>query len=230
MRFLYAASHDLKSPLVTVSTFLGYLEKDLKKASAQEAVDKDLEFIRNATAKMSQRLDEVLELSRVGRQANVAVEISLQDIINEALHLIAGRLATAGVVVQITDEPLLLYGDRPRLVEVIQNLVDNAAKFMGNQPNPQVTIGVHYAPEGPVVFVRDNGIGVDPRHQGKLFGMFEKIDPHSEGTGMGLALVKRIVEVHGGKIWVESEGIGLGTTFKFTLARARRVLNKEWPS
>ena len=116
MRFLYAASHDLKSPLVTVSTFLGYLEKDLT-LHVQQAIDKDIEFIRNATAKMSQRLDEVLELSRVGRKNNVTVEISMQEVISEALNLTAGRISTRGVIVQVTDEPLLLYGDQFRLVE-----------------------------------------------------------------------------------------------------------------
>lgn len=229
MRFLYAASHDLKSPLVTVSTFLGYLEKDLI-SHAQPAIDKDIEFIRNAAAKMSQRLDEVLELSRVGRLANVAVEIRLQGIVDEALNLTAGRLSARGVIVQVTDEPLLLYGDQFRLVEIFQNLVDNAVKFMGAQPTPQVTIGVEHTPDGPVLFVQDNGIGIDPRHQGKLFGMFEKLDPHSEGSGMGLALVKRIVEVHGGRIWVESKGANWGTTFRFTLAKCRHVANEERPS
>ena len=97
---------------------------------------------------------------------------------------------------------------------------------MGTQPTPQLTIGVEHTPDGPVLFVQDNGIGIDPRHQGKLFGMFEKLDPHSEGSGMGLALVKRIVEIHGGKIWVESKGVNLGTTFRFTLAKCRRVADK----
>jgi signal transduction histidine kinase len=113
----------------------------------------------------------------------------------------------------------MLCGDRTRLVEVFQNLVDNAIKFMGDQPTPRVEIGVEKAGEEYVFFVRDNGIGIDPRYQPKVFGLFEKYDPATRGTGIGLALVKRIVEVHGGKIWVESAGIGKGTTFRFTLAK-----------
>jgi len=115
-------------------------------------------------------------------------------------------------------EPIGLYGDRPRLVQVFQNLVDNAVQFMGDQPAPRVEIGVEQDRDKIVLFVRDNGIGIDPRHQPKLFGLFEKLDPASEGTGIGLALARRIVEAHGGRIWVESEGLGKGATFRFTLA------------
>ncbi len=229
MRFTYTASHDLKSPLVTVTTFLGYLEKDIKQ-QATDAIAKDFEFIHNATVKMSLRLDEVLALSRAGRQTNPSVEVPLQAVVNEALQLTAGRLAQRRVAVEVTNEPVLLFGDRPGLVEIFQNLIDNAAKLMGAQPAPLVQVGAEYTREGPVLFVRDNGMGIDPRHKGKLFGLFEKLDPHSEGTGMGLALVQRIVQVHGGAIWVESEGLGLGTTFRFTLAKARRATDKEWAS
>jgi signal transduction histidine kinase len=118
----------------------------------------------------------------------------------------------------VSDEPITLYGDRPRLVEIFQNLVDNAVKFMGDQQSPQVEIGVEYKHAEWVLFIRDNGIGIAPHLQSKLFGLFEKLNSDIEGTGMGLALVRRIVEVHGGKIWIESEGEGMGTTFKFTLA------------
>jgi signal transduction histidine kinase len=86
-----------------------------------------------------------------------------------------------------------------------------------------VDIGVEDGADGLVLFVRDNGIGIDPRHHGKLFGLFEKLHPGTPGTGIGLALVKRIVEVHGGRIWAESGGAGQGTVFRFTLARLRRA-------
>jgi signal transduction histidine kinase len=102
-------------------------------------------------------------------------------------------------------------------VEVVQNLIDNAAKYMGDQAMPTVEIGQRGLENGmPVFFVRDNGIGIAPEHHERIFGLFNKLDARSEGTGVGLALVKRIVEVHGGRIWVESE-MGEGTTFFFTL-------------
>jgi signal transduction histidine kinase len=101
-------------------------------------------------------------------------------------------------------------------VEVVQNLVDNA-KFMGDQPHPRVEIGARQDPGEVVFYVHDNGIGIEPRYHDKIFGLFEKLDPQSEGTGVGLALVKRIVQVHSGRIWIESEGKDQGSTFCFTL-------------
>ena len=217
-RFTYSVSHDLKSPLVTVMTFLGYLEQDLRKQD-QERMNKDMAYIRGAADKMSRLLDEVLELSRIGRKMNPPLESPLQAIVREAQDLVAGQIAERCVQVEVTQEPVLLYGDRPRLVAVFQNLLDNAVKFMGDQPSPRVVIGVESGAEDVIFFVRDNGKGIDPRHQPKLFGLFEKLDPGAPGTGIGLALVKRIVEVHGGRIWAESEGHGKGTCFKFTLGK-----------
>ena len=217
-RFTYSVSHDLKSPLVTVMTFLGYLEQDIRKQD-QERMNKDMAYIRGAADKMSRLLDEVLELSRIGRKMNPPLESPLQAIVREAQDLVAGQIAERCVQVEVTQEPVLLYGDRPRLVAVFQNLLDNAVKFMGDQPSPRVVIGVESGAEDVIFFVRDNGKGIDPRHQPKLFGLFEKLDPGAPGTGIGLALVKRIVEVHGGRIWAESEGHGKGTCFKFTLGK-----------
>jgi signal transduction histidine kinase len=94
---------------------------------------------------------------------------------------------------------------------------------MGDQPNPQIEIGVRNQSGEPIIFVKDNGIGIEPQYQTKIFGLFEKLDPTVEGTGIGLALVKRIVETHGGKVWVESEGLGQGSTFCFTIPDNRKV-------
>jgi signal transduction histidine kinase len=225
-RFTATVSHDLKSPLVTIKTFLGYLEQDIR-AQKTEQIDKDLAYIHGAADKMSRLLEEALDLARAGHKQNPPVTAPLQEIVREALDLVAGQIAQRNVQVEVTREPIWLYGDRPRLVEVFENLVDNAVKFLGDQASPRVEIGMEPGDGGPVLFVRDNGKGIDPRHQSKLFGLFEKLDASQPGSGMGLAMVRRIVEIHGGKIWLQSNGLGHGTTVRFTLAKTE--LRQEAP-
>jgi signal transduction histidine kinase len=105
----------------------------------------------------------------------------------------------------------------------MQNLLENAAKFARPGVPPHIRVAARPGPDGPVCFVEDDGIGIEPRQHQRVFGLFERLDPEVEGTGIGLALVKRIVEVHGGRVWVESEGAGRGSRFCFTLApRPRR--------
>jgi signal transduction histidine kinase len=172
-----------------------------------------------ATGKMQRMLDELLELSRVGRVASVPAELRLSDLALEAVALVRGRLDRAGVVVEVAPDLPTVWGDRSRLLVVLQNLLDNAVKFMGEQKQPRIEVGSRRGEDGSTILcVRDNGSGIDPRHHRKVFELFEKLDPGSEGTGLGLALVKRIIETHKGTIWVESQGVGHGTTFCFTLA------------
>jgi signal transduction histidine kinase len=107
--------------------------------------------------------------------------------------------------------------DRDRVREAVMNLVENAIKFMGDQPHPKIEIGVRYDRDQPVFFVKDNGIGIDPQYHTKIFGLFEKLDANTGGSGTGLTIVQRIIEVHGGRIWVESAGANQGSTFYFSL-------------
>lgn len=215
-QFTYTVSHDLKSPLVTINGFLGYLEQDAASGN-MERLKKDTQRINEAVQKMQKLLSELLELSRIGRMMNLPEAIPFGELVDEALTLVHGRLEERGVAVHAHPDLPLIYGDRPRLVEVLQNLIDNAAKYMGAQSDPQIEIGQRGEENGlPVFFVRDNGMGIAPEHHERVFGLFNKLDAKSEGTGVGLALVKRIVEFHGGRIWVESEA-GSGSTFLFTL-------------
>jgi signal transduction histidine kinase len=173
---------------------------------------------------MGRLLDELLELSRVGRKEQLKSEVLLETVAQAAIDLVAGRIRERKVKVLITAPPILLHGYPQRFIQLYQNLLDNAVKFMGDQPDPLVEIGAFIETNGEVVlFVRDNGSGIDPQYQSKLFGLFEKLDPESEGTGIGLALVKRIVEVHEGRIWFTSKGIDKGTTFYFTLGKTKML-------
>jgi PAS domain S-box-containing protein len=215
-RFTYTVSHDLKSPLITIQGFLGLLEKDAM-AGDTERMETDIGYIRAAAATMQRLLNELLELSRIGRVINPLTEIALSELAQEAVTLVSGQITARGVQVQIAPDLPVVTGDRPRLLEVFQNLLDNAVKFMGSQPQPYINIGMRQEGEEPVYYVQDNGIGIAPRYHEKVFGLFERLDVASDGTGIGLTLVKRIIEVHGGRVWVESAGEGQGSTFCFTL-------------
>jgi len=144
--------------------------------------------------------------------------ISFDELARDAVELVHGTIMEHRVAVHIDTGMPNVYGDKQRLLEVVQNLVDNAAKFMGDQPAPRIEIGVTEDTDSSMLIfhVRDNGIGIPSEHHERVFGLFNKLDVKSDGTGIGLALVKRIVEVHGGRIWVQSE-LGKGTTFYFTL-------------
>ena len=217
-RFTYTVSHDLKSPLITVRGFLGSIEKDVKDGRV-DRLSVDVERILSATARMQKLLEELLTLSRIGRVANPPERVAFTDLAREAMALVRGRLDAAHVRVEIKDDVPEVFGDRSRLVQVLQNLFDNAAKFIGEQKNPRIVVGSRPSSSDgrPVFFVQDNGVGIEAAHLQKVLGLFEKLDERGEGTGVGLAIVKRIVEVHGGKLWLESAGRGLGTTVCFTL-------------
>jgi len=217
-RFTYTVSHDLKSPLITVRGFLGSIERDVKDGR-YDRLSVDVARILSATARMQTLLDELLKLSRIGRVVNPPEKVAFADLVQEAKDLVRGRLDAARARVEVQEGIPDVFGDRSRLVQVLQNLLDNSAKFFGDQKVPRIVVGSRPgASDGrPIFFVQDNGEGVAPENLGRMVGLFEKLDDRSRGTGVGLAIVKRIVEVHGGKLWVESPGRGQGTTVCFTL-------------
>jgi signal transduction histidine kinase len=219
-RFTYTVSHDLKSPLITISGYLGLLEKDSKAGDTQK-FNNDVERIREATLKMQNLLNDLLELSRVGHLMKPPQEVSFAEIVQEALSIVEIRLRDGNIKVVVQENLPVVYVDRARLVEVVQNLLDNAAKFMGSQAEPCIEIGANTEKNENVFYVKDNGMGIDSAHHERVFGLFNKLDAQSEGTGIGLALVKRTIEIHGGTIWIESH-VGQGATFYFTLPRKDR--------
>ena len=216
-RYAYTVSHDLKNPLVTIKGFTGMLREDVALGEA-ERVEADLTHIEAAAEQLYRLLADLLELSRLGRVVNASEEVSLLVLAEEAAGLLAGLMVARGVEVEIAPDQPMVWGDRLRLREVYQNLIENAVKYMGNQAAPRIEVGARKNGVDEVLcWVRDNGIGIDPAFHEQVFRLFDQLDPAMEGTGTGLALVKRIVEVHGGRIWIESEGVGHGATFCFNL-------------
>jgi PAS domain S-box-containing protein len=215
-RFTYTVSHDLKSPLVTVRGFLGFLEKDIKHGDVAR-VSQDIARIREAADRMHLLLDDLLELSRIGRISNPPQTVSFNELVVEAMELVAGQIAERGVQVHIMSDMPSVSVDQRRLLEVLQNLLDNGVKFMGEQSEPRIDIGWQEVGGENVFFVKDNGSGIKTQFHEKVFGLFERLDQTIEGTGIGLALVKRIIEVHNGRIWIETPPGEPGTIFRFTL-------------
>ena len=215
-RFAYTVSHDLKSPLITIQTYAGMISKDLEAGNHKRAQD-DLKRVMGAASKMTNLLVDLLELSRVGRQMNEPSQVDMNLLVKDVLLQLSGLVSERRVEVAVQADLPAVNCDRKRIAEVVQNLVENAVKYMGAQAAPRIEIGTRQDGRDTVFFVRDNGKGIDPRYQENIFGLFNKLDANSEGTGVGLALVKRIIEVHGGRVWVESEGVGKGSSFCFTL-------------
>ncbi len=210
-RFAYVASHDLQEPLRMVTSYVQLLERRLAGKLDQESQ----EFIRFAVegaTRMADLIRGLLEFSRVGqiRPTHVAAESALQ----EALRLLHGQISRAGA--EIAHGPLpVVWADLGLLIRVFQNLLGNAIKFCRNG-RPRINIAGAEIPGAWEFSVRDNGIGIDPQYQDQVFVMFKRLHSRYPGTGIGLAVAKKIIEEHGGRIWVESAP-GDGSTFHFTL-------------
>ena len=215
-RFIYTISHDLKSPLITISGFLGFLEEDFESRNL-DGFQATVSRISLASERMKQLLDELLELSRIGRKSGTPTRVNLGELIAEAIEVVSGRISEAKAIVEVEAELPLVTVDRQRLLQVYENLIDNAVKFSSGSQPPRVWIGVRRDGPEPVFFVRDNGMGIESKYLGRVFDLFEKLDARSNGTGVGLAISHRIVSIHGGRMWAESEGLNRGAAFCFTL-------------
>jgi PAS domain S-box-containing protein len=209
-QFIYTVSHDLRSPLVTIKTFTGYLESDMT-GSTDERVAQDLQFIHSAADKMKLLLDELLEMSRIDRIETPPVRVSLMEVVTEALDTLAGVINERKVDIHLPATDLML------LCQIWQNLIENAIKYSRNASIPRIELGVQQMNGETIFFIKDNGIGIESQYYSKIFGIFEKLDHKSPGAGMGLSMIQRIIEKGGGRIWVESEGVGRGACFFFTL-------------
>lgn len=213
--FSYAVSHDLRGPLLTIKGLLKWIERDAKNANFKR-LEENMSTIFRSADRMERLITDLLKLSRVANLQDELQEMSFEEIVWEALELLAGKITQSNVKIDIQNGFPKVCASRDKLLTILQNLIENAVKYMGPQTEPRIKIGFRNDGEEIVFFVEDNGIGVDPKNLSKIFGLFAKLDENSEGTGIGLAMLKRILEAGHGRIWLESQGIGYGCRFCFT--------------
>lgn len=202
-QFAYVASHDLQEPLRKVASFTQLLAKRYS-GQLDERADQYIDFAVDGAKRMQRLIQDLLEFSRVGRQSGAAAPVDLDHALDRALDQLSERLRQAGATVTREGLPQVR-GHETLLVQLLANLVGNAVKFASPERPPTVQVSAERLTDGWQVEVRDNGIGIDPRYADRVFVIFQRLHPKEvyEGTGIGLALCARIVEQHGGRIWVE---------------------------
>ena len=214
--FSYAASHDLKEPLRNLLAYGELLKEDLGDDLPADAAQ-DLEFITAATARMQRLVEDLLLLSRAGRARIDREDVSLEDCVAESLQALAKILDDKGVTYEKDPLPRVS-GDRKLLAQVYQHLLANAVKFHHPGATPHVRLTAEDRGTEWLLGVRDNGVGIAPEHNADIFAPFKRLHGMGEfeGTGVGLAICRKLVELHGGRIWVES-GPSHGANFRFTI-------------
>jgi hypothetical protein len=214
-QFAYVASHDLQEPLRTIASYTQLLARRYRDKLDSDA-NEFMDFIVDAATRMQDLINDLLSYSRVGTRGHEFQPTDLNKVLENALQNLDLRIKDSGATVTFDNLPTLL-GDDRQLLQLFQNLIGNALKFRGEVP-PKVHVGVIQHPGEYVFSVRDNGIGIDPQYAERIFLVFQRLHARGEypGTGIGLAICKKIVERHGGRIWVESAP-GKGSTFRFTI-------------
>jgi len=226
--FSYSVSHDLRAPLRHIN---GYIEMLLKVTRGQlaEEPQRYLKVIADTSRQMGDLIGALLEFSRTGRTEMRETSVELDALVREAIHNLERATAGRNISWHIASLPRVV-GDPAMLKQVFANLLGNAVKYTGTRDAAQIEIGCAGEDEGQVIlFVRDNGVGFDMKYADKLFGVFQRLHgtDEFEGSGVGLANVRRIIARHGGRTWAEGKP-GEGATFYFSLSSERRSDAKEW--
>jgi signal transduction histidine kinase len=217
-QFTYRVSHDLKGPLVSIKGFSQLLREDLQDGVLDELQD-HLGEVVEAAEKMQFLIDRILDLSRVGTASVELVSHDMADLIRGAMRGLADEIETSGARIHLAEPMPQAIGDQKQLTTVFHHLIDNACKYVRAGTQPEIEVGAKREVGRVLWYVNDKGVGLEPEHLTSVFEIFQRIDQSVPGAGVGLALSKRIIELHGGRIWVESPGQGKGTTVYFTLGQ-----------
>ncbi len=219
--FVYTVTHDLRAPLVALQGMASMLA-EAKGVQLDDEGRHYLDRLVHNTSHMERLIQDLLEFSRVGRLRQAPEAVAVAEVVDWLLLQWGDLLRERGVKVVCRDLPVL-WGERTRIEQVYQNLIGNALKFLGaDNPAPMIEVGAEDRGGEWECYVSDNGIGIDPAYHGKVFELFQRLrEVEAEGTGIGLAIVKKIVELAGGKMWIESEA-GKGATFRFTWPKGVR--------
>ena len=217
--FVYTVSHDLKAPLVTIQGFATAMKEDYVSQLDETAIEY-LNHLQGNALKMGDLIQDLLELSRIGHIESPHEDVEVRPIVQEAIAQIQPQIERAHVDVQIQANLPTVRCEKSRLVQIFVNLLTNAVKYVGNNPSPLIRVGWQDEGDFYEFFVADNGIGIEPQYHEKIFELFQTLRELEgvEGTGVGLTIVKRIIEYHKGKVWVTSQK-GKGSTFHFTLPK-----------
>lgn len=214
-QFAYVASHDLQAPLRGISGFAQFLKQDYRN-KLDENADEYIEQIVASAQRMQQLINDLLAYSRVESRARAIAPTNLASVFDDSIALLKTQIEEAGSVVTCGELPAVV-GDAAQLSQLFQNLIGNAVKFHADDA-PRVHVSAERTGTAWTICVRDNGIGIEAKHHERVFEIFRRLHTQEQypGTGIGLAVCRRIVKRHGGRIWVESD-VGQGCAFCFTL-------------
>lgn len=220
-QFAYIISHDLREPLRMVSSFLELLQKKL----GDQLDDKSKQLIHFATdgaGRMKAMIEDLLQFSRVNTNNEIHTATDLNEVMNYITRVLDETITKNQAVITVHPLPVITV-NKTLITQLFINLINNALKFFGDLP-PQIEVGSREDPVEWIFYVKDNGIGIDPKHFEKIFLVFQRLHEKGKypGTGIGLAICKRVVELHKGKIWVESQP-GSGTSFYFSIPKKQNV-------
>ncbi|WP_158973626.1 two-component regulator propeller domain-containing protein [Cellulophaga sp. L1A9] len=224
-RFTFAVSHDLKSPLNNIKGIAGLIPLELVMEEFPN-IEEYLGLIDVSCNNMNELIEDITEIARLGKIENKNELLKTNEILNLSRDLIKGKLSMENIELNIAENLPEIFGDRNRIIQIFGNFLDNAVKYMGDQPTPIITITYEVNGDTNSFLIRDNGLGMDERALKKLFTPFERFHVNVKGTGLGLYMVKQIAISHGGTITATSEGKGKGTTFKLILPKAEIAAQK----